>query len=214
MGVIFLFSTDTFSGSQTSRFIGPILKWFAPDITNDSIALVQLAVRKIAHLVEYAILSMLICRALAKRLAKPLPLRSLGQRCYFCRVRGVRRMASILDGRALRFPDRRGHRFRRGDPRSGVFRLAFPAAKAGHRPVRHSDALDDCAVHDRHCCRGLLGGFDLAVPPVGNGNHGCLFIFKPSRVAGWAAMLFAIGFTNQTFNFGIFPKRSSKPIWP
>ena len=79
MGVIFLFSTDTFSGSQTSRFIGPILKWFAPDITKDSIASVQLVMRKIAHLFEYAILSMLICRALAKRLAKLLPLRSLGQ---------------------------------------------------------------------------------------------------------------------------------------
>ena len=65
MGVIFLFSTDTFSGSQTSRFIGPILKWFAPDITKDSIASVQLVMRKIAHLFEYAILSMLICRALA-----------------------------------------------------------------------------------------------------------------------------------------------------
>ena len=49
MGVIFLFSTDTFSWSQTSLFIGPILKWFAPDITNDSIARVQLVVRKIAH---------------------------------------------------------------------------------------------------------------------------------------------------------------------
>lgn len=79
MGVIFLFSTDAFSGSQTSRFIGPILKWFAPDITDDSIALVQLVVRKIAHVVEYAILSILICRALAKRLAKPLPLQLLGQ---------------------------------------------------------------------------------------------------------------------------------------
>ncbi|MED5494332.1 MAG: VanZ family protein [Verrucomicrobiota bacterium] len=79
MGVIFLFSTDTFSGAQTSRFIGPILKWFASDITDDSIARVQLVVRKIAHVVEYAMLSMLICRALAKRLAKPLPLRSLGQ---------------------------------------------------------------------------------------------------------------------------------------
>ena len=80
MGVIFLFSTDTFSGSQTSRFIGPFLKWCAPDITNDSIARVQLVLRKIAHLVEYAILSMLICWALAKRVAKPLPLHSLGQR--------------------------------------------------------------------------------------------------------------------------------------
>ncbi|MCH2607747.1 MAG: VanZ family protein [Pedosphaera sp.] len=73
MGVIFLFSTDTFSGSQTSRFIGPILKWFAPDITNDSIARVQLVVRKIAHLVEYAILSMLICRALAQGVSDPAP---------------------------------------------------------------------------------------------------------------------------------------------
>jgi len=80
MGVIFLFSTDLFSGSQTSRFIGPFLKWFVPDISAESIATVQLVTRKIAHVVEYAILSVLACRALAQRAApRPLPLAALGQ---------------------------------------------------------------------------------------------------------------------------------------
>jgi len=80
MGVIFFFSTDLFSGPQTSRLIGPFLKWFAPDISAESIATVQLVVRKIAHLVEYSILSILSCRALVKRdKLRPLPLVALGQ---------------------------------------------------------------------------------------------------------------------------------------
>ncbi|MDP7585742.1 MAG: VanZ family protein [Verrucomicrobiota bacterium] len=80
MGVIFFFSTDLFSGAQTSRIIGPILRWFVPDISDYSIATVQLVARKIAHLVEYAILSILSCRALAQRAApSPLPLAALGQ---------------------------------------------------------------------------------------------------------------------------------------
>ena len=80
MGVIFFFSTDLFSGAQTSRFIGPILKWFAPSISDDAIAAVQLVARKMAHLAEYAILSILICRAFAKRVAPgSLPLAALGQ---------------------------------------------------------------------------------------------------------------------------------------
>ena len=73
MGVIFFFSTDLFSGAQTSRLIGPILKWFVPGISHESIVGVQLVVRKIAHLAEYAILSILICRALARGVA-PVPL--------------------------------------------------------------------------------------------------------------------------------------------
>jgi len=80
MSVIFFFSTDFFSGSQTSRIIGPFLKWFAPDISAESIATVQLAFRKIAHLVEYAILSILSCRALAKQdKLRVLQLAALGQ---------------------------------------------------------------------------------------------------------------------------------------
>ena len=80
MGVIFFFSTDLFSGAQTSRCIGPFLKWFVPEISAESIATVQLVVRKIAHLAEYAILSILSCHALAQRAAPaPLPLAALGQ---------------------------------------------------------------------------------------------------------------------------------------
>jgi VanZ family protein len=60
--------------------IGPFLKWFVPEISAESIATVQLVVRKIAHLAEYAILSILSCRALAQRAApSPLPLAALGQ---------------------------------------------------------------------------------------------------------------------------------------
>ncbi len=87
MGLIFFFSTDLFSGSQTSRIIGPLLKWFVPDISDDSIAAVQLVARKIAHLLEYAILSILICRALVKcGDMQSLPLAALGQSVVFAAV--------------------------------------------------------------------------------------------------------------------------------
>jgi VanZ family protein len=61
---IFIGSTDLLSAEHTSRFIGPFLRWFAPDISDATIASVQLVVRKIGHLTEYAILAVLLCRAL------------------------------------------------------------------------------------------------------------------------------------------------------
>ena len=80
MGVIFFFSTDLFSGPQTSRVIGPFLKWFVPDVSDETIRDIQLVIRKAAHVLEYAILSILSCRALAQRAApSPLPLAALGQ---------------------------------------------------------------------------------------------------------------------------------------
>lgn len=80
MGVIFFFSTDLFSGPQTSRVIGPFLKWFVPDVSDETIRGIQLVIRKAAHVLEYAILSILSCRALTQRAApSPLPLAALGQ---------------------------------------------------------------------------------------------------------------------------------------
>ena len=80
MVVIFFFSTDLFSGPQTSRVIGPFLKWFVPDISDETIRDIQLVVRKAAHVLEYAILSILSCRALAKHITpRPLPWAVLGQ---------------------------------------------------------------------------------------------------------------------------------------
>ena len=81
MFVIFLFSTSAFSGDNTSRIIGPILKWISPEISNESIAFVQFFLRKTAHIIEYAFLAILLCNAIVRRLkefsAKVLIVRSV-----------------------------------------------------------------------------------------------------------------------------------------
>ena len=64
MVFIFVGSTDLLSAEHTSRFIRPFLRWFAPDISDATIASIQLVVRKCAHLTEYAILAALLSRAL------------------------------------------------------------------------------------------------------------------------------------------------------
>ena len=77
MAVIFAASTDLMSAEHTSRYIGPILRWFAPDISGASVAAVQLVVRKAAHLTEYAVLSVLLLRAVAAQTAGELKVRAL-----------------------------------------------------------------------------------------------------------------------------------------
>jgi len=64
MLLIFIGSTDLMSAEQTSRIIGPFLRWIKPDISAQAIAQVQLIVRKSAHVTEYAILAALLWRAL------------------------------------------------------------------------------------------------------------------------------------------------------
>lgn len=64
MAVIFTASTGSFSAQNTSRFIGPFLRWFAPTLTDATVYQVQFAVRKTGHAVEYAILAALLWRAL------------------------------------------------------------------------------------------------------------------------------------------------------
>lgn len=64
MGLIFIGSTDLLSSGRTSRFIGPVLRWLKPDVTEGQIRFVQMIVRKTGHLAEYAILAALILRAL------------------------------------------------------------------------------------------------------------------------------------------------------
>jgi len=60
---VFIGSTDLLSAEHTSRFIGPFLRWFAPEVSEATVASVQMVVRKCAHLTEYAILAVLLCRA-------------------------------------------------------------------------------------------------------------------------------------------------------
>jgi len=62
--VIFVGSTDLMSAEQTSRFLVPLLRWLKPDISTEALAQVHFFVRKLGHISEYAILAVLVWRAL------------------------------------------------------------------------------------------------------------------------------------------------------
>src|SRR5207244_9407479 len=64
MAIIFLGSTDMLSAEHTSRFLVPFLRWIDPQISLAALNAIQLGIRKLGHLTEYAILAMLLCRAL------------------------------------------------------------------------------------------------------------------------------------------------------
>jgi VanZ family protein len=66
MALIFSASSDAMSAQRTSRIIGPLLRWLKPDISDQTVYRVQYAVRKTAHMVEYAILALLLWRARRK----------------------------------------------------------------------------------------------------------------------------------------------------
>lgn len=63
MTLIFIGSTNVLSAGQTSRIIGPLLRWFDPHVTVETVRAVQTVIRKGGHLTEYAILAVLIRRA-------------------------------------------------------------------------------------------------------------------------------------------------------
>lgn len=56
-------STAAMSAGQTSRFIGPLLRWLFPEITDTQLLVAHMTVRKLAHLTEYGVLALLASRA-------------------------------------------------------------------------------------------------------------------------------------------------------
>ena len=64
MCLIFAGSTDLLSAAHTSRFLVPILLWLDPHISFATLAVIQLIVRKLGHVTEYAILAALLWRAM------------------------------------------------------------------------------------------------------------------------------------------------------
>ena len=60
----FIFSTDAFSASETSRIIDPILSYLFPFFSSGQIDFGHLAIRKLAHITEYFILALLAYRGL------------------------------------------------------------------------------------------------------------------------------------------------------
>jgi len=70
MSMIFLFSTDFFSGANTSSFLDPLLSSLFPALTGDQIETVHLFMRKLGHWSEYFILAVLIGRSLLAQIPK------------------------------------------------------------------------------------------------------------------------------------------------
>ena len=64
MALIFLGSTDVLSAEHTSRFLVPLLRWIDPQITWATLNFVQMLIRKVGHVTEYAILAILLWRAI------------------------------------------------------------------------------------------------------------------------------------------------------
>jgi len=64
LGVIFVGSTNVMSAEHTSRYIVPFLLWLKPGISPKAIWTILVVVRKCAHVTEYAVLALLLWRAL------------------------------------------------------------------------------------------------------------------------------------------------------
>jgi VanZ family protein len=64
MLLIFAGSSDVLSAEHTSRFIVPLLRWLDPQISFPTIVAIHIAIRKLGHFTEYAILALLLWRAL------------------------------------------------------------------------------------------------------------------------------------------------------
>src|SRR2546423_7335657 len=62
--VIFLGSTDVLSAEHTSRFMVPFLLWLKPEMSPEKTLFILIVMRKSAHVSEYAILALLLWRAL------------------------------------------------------------------------------------------------------------------------------------------------------
>jgi VanZ family protein len=73
MAIIFSASSDRMSFSHSSRIIAPILHWLFPHMSDESVHGVVFAIRKLAHVTEYAILGLLVWRALRKPSSTPRP---------------------------------------------------------------------------------------------------------------------------------------------
>jgi VanZ family protein len=63
-GVIFTFSTGTFTSDNTSRVIIPALRWMFPHALAETLSLIHHVIRKSGHFIEYFIFSLLLLRAL------------------------------------------------------------------------------------------------------------------------------------------------------
>ena len=82
MGLIFAMSTGLGSAEHTSRFVGPFLHWLLPQAPPETIATLHFLIRKAGHFTEYAILALLLRRAIGHDGLKPFGLALLVAATY------------------------------------------------------------------------------------------------------------------------------------
>ena len=63
MSVIFLFSTDLFSGDNTGSLLWKVVSFIYPGVAPELFDSIHFCVRKAGHLTEYAVLALLLFRA-------------------------------------------------------------------------------------------------------------------------------------------------------
>jgi VanZ family protein len=78
------FSTDAFSARSTNSYIDPVLRFFFGELTPAGFRFAHTVVRKSAHTIEYAILAVLTCRALATNPTERLPRATLVRALLYC----------------------------------------------------------------------------------------------------------------------------------
>lgn len=62
--VVWALGSDMLSAAQTSRFLRPLIEFFYPDFSVQQLFRTLVAIRKAAHVAEYALLAILTLRAL------------------------------------------------------------------------------------------------------------------------------------------------------
>lgn len=69
MILIFAGSTKVLAAENTSRFIVPFLLWLDPHMSYPTLVRMHILVRKLGHVTEYAVLAVLLWRALGPAIA-------------------------------------------------------------------------------------------------------------------------------------------------
>jgi VanZ family protein len=62
--LIWTFSTGAFTTQHTSRYVVPFLRWLFPHLAWDTLLAIHQIIRKLAHVAEYFVFSLLILRGL------------------------------------------------------------------------------------------------------------------------------------------------------
>ncbi len=80
MVLIFLASSDANSYEHSSSLLEPLLRWLAPHLAQARIEVIHHIMRKCAHLTEYAVLALLLWRAIHNTRGEELPQLAVARR--------------------------------------------------------------------------------------------------------------------------------------